>query len=106
MDDFYVYIVTNPRKTVLYTGTTNDLETRLIQHYQNRGNQKTFAGKYYCYNLIYYETFPTPLEAIAAEKFIKGKSRSKKMDIIRSKNPSFEVLNKQILGYWPPKFGI
>lgn len=29
---FYVYILTNKRKTVLYTGITNNLQKRLFQH--------------------------------------------------------------------------
>ncbi|MGD1957856.1 MAG: GIY-YIG nuclease family protein [Fulvivirga sp.] len=44
MTSFYVYIVTNPKKTVLYTGMTNDLEYRIIGHYRNRGNGKRLLG--------------------------------------------------------------
>ena len=54
---YYVYIVTNPERKVLYTGVTNKLEIRIIEHYQKRGQEDTFAGKNYCYNLIYYEGF-------------------------------------------------
>ena len=43
--NYFVYITTNPGRTVLYTGVTNDLEVRLRQHYENRGNKKTFAGR-------------------------------------------------------------
>lgn len=55
MNTYYVYIATNPTKTVLYTGVTNNLQQRMFQHYENRGKPETFAGKYYCYNLIYFE---------------------------------------------------
>ena len=55
--NYFVYIITNPRKTVLYTGMTNDLSVRVQQHYENRGNKKTFAGRYYCYKLLYFEMF-------------------------------------------------
>ncbi|MFV1884880.1 MAG: GIY-YIG nuclease family protein [Balneola sp.] len=103
MREFYVYILTNPNKTVLYTGVTNNLERRLSEHYFSKGNEETFAGKYYCFNLIYYESFPSSYEAIQAEKYIKGKSRKKKEEIIKSKNPSMAFLNKKVLGYWPPK---
>ena len=48
--NYYVYITTNPRKTVLYTGVTNDLRVRIKQHYQNRGGKLTFAGKYIVIN--------------------------------------------------------
>jgi len=30
---YYVYITTNPARTVLYIGITNNLRTRLAQHY-------------------------------------------------------------------------
>ncbi|MGH7492270.1 MAG: GIY-YIG nuclease family protein, partial [bacterium] len=32
--NYYVYITTNPSRTVLYTGVTNDLKRRVRQHYQ------------------------------------------------------------------------
>lgn len=69
---YYVYIVTNPERTVLYTGVSNNLSQRLKEHWANRGRPKTFAGKYYCYNLIYYEYFTYINNAIAREKEIKG----------------------------------
>ena len=103
MQEFYVYITTNPTKTTLYTGLTNDLQRRLNEHFNNRGNDETFAGKYYCYNLIYYEAFPTSHEAIQAEKYIKGKSRKKKEVIIELMNPTKAVLNSKVCGTWPPK---
>lgn len=37
--NYFVYITTNPGKTVLYTGVTNDLYTRIFQHYNNRGKK-------------------------------------------------------------------
>ncbi|WP_317042789.1 GIY-YIG nuclease family protein [Catalinimonas alkaloidigena] len=30
--NYFVYITTNPGRTVLYTGVTNDLATRMKQH--------------------------------------------------------------------------
>ena len=82
-----VYITTNPRKTVFYTGVTNDLKRRMREHEKNRGNNKTFAGKYYCRKLIYWEEFESPKEAIDREKEIKLLNRSKKLDLIKTKNP-------------------
>jgi putative endonuclease len=90
--NYYVYITTNPRKTALYAGVTNDLRVRIQQHYQNRGNKKTFAGRYYCYKLIYYEHFGDITDAIAREKEIKDMSREKKEDLIASKNPNWNLL--------------
>lgn len=43
---YYTYITTNPAKKVLYTGMTNDLAQRMVEHYLNRGHTKTFAGRF------------------------------------------------------------
>ena len=90
--NYYVYITTNPRKTVLYTGITNDLKRREIEHFENRGDYKNFAGKYYCYKLLYYEYFSNINQAITREKEIKNMSRSKKEELIKKINPKLEFL--------------
>ena len=100
---FYVYIITNPGRTVIYTGVTNNLYRRLIEHWENKGSLKSFTGKYYCYNLIYYEIFDSILNAIAREKEIKGWRRQKKIDLIKTMNTGWAFLNKDICGEWPPK---
>jgi len=100
---YYVYIVTNPERTVLYTGVTNNLSQRLIEHWVNKGQPKTFAGKYYCYNLIYFEYFPYINNAIAGENEIKGWRRQKNLDLIKTMNPDWTFLNPSICGEWPPK---
>jgi len=100
---YYIYITTNPQKKVLYTGVTNDPTRRIIEHWMNRGKDETFAGKYYCYNLIYYECFQYIDKAIAREKEIKGWRRQKKIDLIKTMNPSWTFLNASICDGWPPK---
>lgn len=47
----YIYLLTNPARTVLYTGVTNDLERRLYEHSQNLGYAGRFTGRYQC-NLL------------------------------------------------------
>ena len=101
MAGFHVYITTSPNKTAYYVGMTNDLEYRIIEHYLNRGNAETFAGKYYCYNLVYYEYVDTALGAIEREKQIKRWGRSKKEKLIMSYNPDFVFLNEEVTP-WPP----
>ncbi|HEX8328204.1 MAG TPA: GIY-YIG nuclease family protein [Hymenobacter sp.] len=44
---YYLYITTNPARTVLYIGVTNNLFVRIAQHYANRGSAQTFAGRYF-----------------------------------------------------------
>jgi putative endonuclease len=94
--NFYVYITTNPVKTVLYVGVTNDLTRRLQEHAENKGNPKTFAGKYHCHNLVYYEHFTHINYAIDREKEIKKWSRAKKNALIASLNPEWEFLNEAV----------
>jgi len=91
--NYFVYITTNPGKTVLYVGVTNGLKVRLRQHYFNKGNKKKFAGKYYCYKLIYFEVFPDINQAIAREKEIKNMTREKKEALIATKNPKWHFLS-------------
>jgi putative endonuclease len=87
--NFFVYITTNPDKTVLYVGVTNNIERRLAEHYNNRGNWKSFAGRYFCYNLIWFEQFSDIREAISREKEIKGWRREKKEILIARTNPNW-----------------
>ena len=100
---YHVYILTNPNKTTLYIGVTNNLQTRVVEHWQNRGVPKTFAGRYYCFNLIYFEAFEYILDAIVREKQIKKWNRGKKESLIRTKNPEWRFLNEEVSEQWPPK---
>ncbi len=84
---YYTYITTNPVKTTFYTGVTNNLVRRLSEHKANRGQFKTFAGRYYCYNLVYYESYTSIKIAIEREKEIKDLSHEKKIELIKTKNP-------------------
>ena len=91
-NNFFVYITTNPGKTTLYTGVTNDLFRRVNEHYQNRGKPETFAGKYYCYQLIYFERYVLINMAIEREKEIKDLSRERKLELIKRTNPSMNFI--------------
>lgn len=75
---------------------TNDLYNRIYEHHANRGQKKTFAGRYYCYNLVYYEEFSRAIDAIEREKQIKGWTRKRKMELIKLRNPNLDFLNKSI----------
>ena len=93
--NYFVYICTNSRKSVLYTGVTNDLYRRMLEHKaDSEGAKKTSAGKYNCFNLLYYEFYTEVNLAIQREKYIKGITRKKKWDLIESFNPDFRVLNQ------------
>ena len=101
--NFWVYILTNWNKTTLYVGRTSNLVARLKEHYENRGQEKTFAGRYYCYYLVYYEWDKYVLNSIQREKEIKSWSREKKEALIASFNPEWRFLNIEFCEEWPPK---
>jgi len=90
MRQYYTYIATNKLNTVLYTGITNDLERRMFEHKNKLISG--FTSKYNVNKLIWYENFNSPEEAIAAEKKIKGWTRAKKLNLIKSTNPNFNDL--------------
>ena len=95
--NYFIYIVTNERKTVLYTGVTNSLKKRLWEHKQDAlTEKKTFAGKYNCYNLLYWERSEYIEHAIDREKQIKGWKRIKKVELINSLNPEWKFLNGEV----------
>ncbi len=100
--NFWVYITTNPRKTVLYAGMTNNLTRRLVEHYQNKGNKDSFAGKYFCFNLVWFEWHQYVYNAIVKEKQIKEMTREQKEALIAEINPTWRFLSEDICGMWPP----
>jgi putative endonuclease len=95
--NYFVYIITNPAKTVLYVGVTNDLARRLQEHFDQRGREKPFAGRYFCFNLVYFERFTHVQHAIEREKEIKKWRREKKEALIHSFNPEWNFLNDEVI---------
>jgi putative endonuclease len=87
---YFVYILTNRGKTVLYTGMTDSLEGRLSDHKHRRFSG--FTKKYNCEFLVYFESFDTADAAIAREKQIKGWTRAKKNALIATINPDWDDL--------------
>jgi putative endonuclease len=91
-----VYIMTNKLHTVLYTGVTSDIISRVWQH-QNNIYPKSFTALYKCYKLVYYGSYPHIEEAIAAEKLIKGSSRDYKKQLVNSINPEWKDLYADLI---------
>ena len=88
MDEVYsVYILTNERNTVLYTGVTSDLKARVYQHREKL--IPGFTTRYNVSKLVYYETGEDVLGTITREKQIKAGSRKKKVDLINGMNPEW-----------------
>ncbi|MBT1699855.1 GIY-YIG nuclease family protein [Fulvivirgaceae bacterium PWU4] len=98
----WVYILTNKRNTVLYTGASNDLLTRLWEH-KTKQNPKCFTARYNIYKLIYYEPFELVTEALERERYIKGKTRKWKEDLIKTMNAEWKDLTETFDPNLPPK---
>lgn len=97
LSNYFVYIITNKYRTTIYIGVTNDIQKRLGQHYFDSQNaKKSFAGKYNCYYLVYYELFENSSNAIAREKQLKKLRREKKNRLTGAFNPKWESLNNQV----------
>lgn len=75
--NFYVYIITNKNKTVLYTGVTNNIKRR-VQEHKEKINPNSFTARYNVCYLLYYEHFGWIQQAIAREKEIKNLTRAKR----------------------------
>src|SRR5256885_3461993 len=83
MKAFYLYMMTNQSRVVLYTGITNSLTRRVWQH--QSGQIEGFTKSYKVNRLVYYECFDDPRDAIAREKEIKAWRREKKNALVETK---------------------
>ena len=94
--NYYVYILTNKHRTVLYTGVTNDLIRRVYEH-KNHLEKGSFTAKYNVEYLVYFESTADVEAAIQREKQIKGWNRKRKNQLIESKNPTWNDLYGSLL---------
>ena len=91
----FVYIITNKTNTVLYIGVTSNLPKRIFEH-KNKLIEG-FSQKYNLNKLVYYEVSDSITTAIQREKYLKGKSRQYKFDLINTFNPTWDDLYKSII---------
>ncbi len=88
--EYFVYIMTNFTHTVLYTGVTNNIERRALEHASHNGSK--FTKRYQITELVYIETYRDINDAIRREKQIKAGSRQSKIELIVSQNPTWKNL--------------
>ncbi|MFA6551205.1 MAG: GIY-YIG nuclease family protein [Patescibacteria group bacterium] len=92
---YYIYIMSNFKRTVLYIGVSNNLVRRVIEHKYGLGSG--FTSKYKLKYLIYYEEYQYIQEAIQREKELKGWLREKKINLIKSTNLEMKDLSDELL---------
>jgi putative endonuclease len=91
---FYVYILAKDRNSTFYVGVTSDLQKRIWQH--KNEIDEGFTKKYNIKNLVYYEVFADPENAIKREKRLKKWSRGSKMRAVEEMNPEWDDLYDSI----------
>jgi len=94
--NYYIYILTNKIKSVLYVGFTNNLRERIHYHKNPEANSKAFTAKYKCWYLVYFEYYQDVETGIDRETQLKKWSRSKKDALISGFNPEWRFLNDEI----------
>jgi len=90
----YVYILQNDRGNVLYVGSTENLKERIYFH--KKRLISGFTKKYNVHQLVYFEEYSSFELVVDREKYLKNKTRSKKLKLIASKNPKFWDLTKEL----------
>ncbi len=86
---FWVYILSN-RSHILYIGVTNNLSKRIHQHRKQASG--TFTTRYKITRLVYFESYQYINNAITRETELKHWTRTQKIALIESTNPTWEEL--------------
>jgi putative endonuclease len=92
---YYIYIITNKRNGTLYIGVTNNLIRRIYEHKNKLVDG--FSKKYGLDKLVYFEVYDAIENAINREKYLKGKKRKYKIDLIESMNKMWNDLYDTLL---------
>ena len=93
--EYFVYLVANKKRGILYTGVTSNLIKRIYEH--KKGVVEGFTKKYQVHQLVYFEKHIDILEAISREKIIKKWRREWKFNLIEQDNPYWVDLYSEII---------
>ena len=94
---YYVYMMSNKNRNVLYTGVTSDLIRRVYEH-RNHLIKDSFTARYHVTDLVYFEQTTDVRAAIEREKQIKSWSRSRKNALVESQNPTWIDQYPELIG--------
>jgi putative endonuclease len=92
---YWVYILSNRGRTVLYIGVTNDLVRRMEEH--RSGRVEGFTKRYRVRDLLWFEAFGDVRAAIAREKQLKAWHREWKWNLVRETNPELSDLTPDLM---------
>jgi putative endonuclease len=91
---FFVYILANRPRGVLYVGVTGDIVRRLAEHRAKLVHG--FTASYGIIRLVYLEEYASVLEARSRERSLKRWNRAWKFQLIESLNPDWRDLADQL----------
>jgi len=91
---YFICILSNTNKSVLYIGVTSNLPKRISEHKQGIA-ENSFTKKYNLNKLVYYEVFENPKQAIAREKQLKKWKREWKELLIVKTSKYWEDLSEE-----------
>ena len=91
----WVYITSNKKDGVIYTGVTSELKYR-IQSHKTKKYKNAFTARYNADKLMYFEEYNSIIAAKKREKQIKAGSRLKKVKLIEGLNPEWNDLYKTL----------
>lgn len=100
---YYVYILASQRNGTLYIGLTSDLIKRVWEHKSKITDG--FTKKYNINQLVYYEQYTDPENAIKREKRLKKYTRKWKLNLIEEINPCWKDLYEEIITGLPEPVG-
>lgn len=93
-DGFFVYILANRPRGVLYVGVTNDLARRMTEHRARL--VPGFTMTYGVVMLVHVEQFTSILEARAREHSLKRWRRAWKFELIEATNPDWKDVSHML----------
>jgi putative endonuclease len=96
VEQAFVYMLANRCRGTLYVGVTSDLVRRVYQH--REGVFEGFTKDHDVKRLIWFESTPSIVTAIAREKQLKNSKRDWKIELIEKANPTWRDLYSTILG--------
>jgi putative endonuclease len=92
---YHVYILASNRNGTLYVGFTSNLLKRVWLHKHNL--VKGFTQRYAIHRLVYIEVYKDVNQAIAREKYLKGKTRKYKLDLVEKSNHMWDDLYENLI---------
>lgn len=88
MKSYYTYILASKKNGTIYIGFTSNLKKRVWEHKNDL--VVGFTKVYEVHDLVYFEEYTSPEEAIVREKYLKGKNRKYKLELIEDSNPDWK----------------